>query len=104
MRLARRLPPLRPLAGLGFHLWGRWGYVASAAGQPDPPLPKWLQQRRDIRFQPRLRREVQRPRALGCTEKPLEILFSIAGQSGAKSTSFARREIRSYFPTGCDTL
>jgi hypothetical protein len=37
MRLARKLPPVRPLSGLVVHLCGRCGYVGTAEREPDPP-------------------------------------------------------------------
>jgi hypothetical protein len=35
MRLARKLPPVRPLAGLVVHLCGRCGHVGTAEREPD---------------------------------------------------------------------
>jgi hypothetical protein len=42
MRLARKLPPVRPLSGLLVHLCGRCGYVGANEREPEPPPPKWL--------------------------------------------------------------
>jgi hypothetical protein len=50
MRLARKLPEVRPLSGLVVHLCGRCGYVGTAERKPDPPPPKWLQPTRGIRY------------------------------------------------------
>ena len=50
MRLARKLPPVRPLSGLVVHLCGRCGYVGTAEREPDPPPPKWLQPTRGVRY------------------------------------------------------
>jgi hypothetical protein len=41
MRLARKLPPVRPLSGLVVHLCGRCGYVEADEREPEPPPPKW---------------------------------------------------------------
>jgi hypothetical protein len=45
MRLARKLPPVRPLSGLVVHLCGGCGYVR-AHREPEPPPPKWLRPQR----------------------------------------------------------
>ena len=50
MRLARKLPPARPLSGLVIHLCGGCGYVGTAEREPDPPPPKWLQPTRGVRY------------------------------------------------------
>jgi ribosomal protein S27AE len=50
MRLARKLPAVRPLSGLVVHLCGRCGYVQIAEREPDPPPPKWLQPKRGARY------------------------------------------------------
>ena len=50
MRLARKLPPVRPLSGLVVHLCGGCGYVGTAEREPDPPPPKWLQPTRGVRY------------------------------------------------------
>ena len=50
MRLARKLPPVRPLSGLIVHLCGGCGYVGTAEREPDPPPPKWLQPTRGVRY------------------------------------------------------
>ena len=50
MRLARKLPPVRPLSGLVIHLCGGCGYVGTAEREPDPPPPKWLQPTRGVRY------------------------------------------------------
>ena len=50
MRLARKLPAVRPLSGLVVHLCGRCGYVRTAEREPDPPPPKWLQPKRVVRY------------------------------------------------------
>ena len=50
MRLACKLPPVRPLSGLVVHLCGGCGYVGTAEREPDPPPPKWLQPTRGVRY------------------------------------------------------
>jgi hypothetical protein len=50
VRLARKLPPARPLSGLVVHLCGRCGYVGTAEREPDPPPPKWLRPTRGVRY------------------------------------------------------
>jgi ribosomal protein S27AE len=50
MRLARKLPPVRPLGGLVVHLCGRCGYVGAREREPDRPPPKWLQPQRNARY------------------------------------------------------
>src|SRR4249920_906027 len=50
MRLARKLPPVRPLSGLVVHLCGRCGYVETADREADPPPPKWLRPMRGVRY------------------------------------------------------
>ena len=50
MRLARKLPPVRPLSGLVVHLCGGCGYVGTAEREPDPPPPKWLRPTRGVRY------------------------------------------------------
>src|SRR6185295_3924992 len=50
MRLARKLPPVRPLSGLVVHLCGGCGYVGTAEREPDPPPPKWLRPTRGVRI------------------------------------------------------
>ena len=50
MRLARKLPPVRPLSGLVVHLYGGCGYVGTAEREPDPPPPKWLRPTRGVRY------------------------------------------------------
>jgi hypothetical protein len=50
MRLARKLPPVRPLAGLVIHLCGRCGYVGASERESEPPSPKWLQPKRGSRY------------------------------------------------------
>jgi ribosomal protein S27AE len=50
MRLARKLPPVRPLSGLVVHLCGRCGYVGASEREPEPPPPKWLQPKRGSRY------------------------------------------------------
>jgi hypothetical protein len=50
MRLARKLPPVRPLSGLVVHLCGRCGYVGTADREPEPPPPKWLRPQRGTRY------------------------------------------------------
>jgi hypothetical protein len=52
MRLARKLPPVRPLAGLVVHPCGRCGYVGAAEREPDPPPPKWLRPTRGAPCRP----------------------------------------------------
>jgi hypothetical protein len=49
MRLARKLPAVRPLAGLVVHLCGQCRCVQTAEREPDPPPPKWLQLTRGLR-------------------------------------------------------
>ena len=41
MRLARKLPSLRVLAGIVVHLCGRCGYVEASQRERKPPPPKW---------------------------------------------------------------
>ena len=41
MRLARKLPSLRVLAGFTVHLCGQCGYVEATQCEPEPPPPKW---------------------------------------------------------------
>ena len=50
MRLARKLPPVRPLSGLVVHLCGGCGYVGTSEREPDPPPPKWLRPTRGVEF------------------------------------------------------
>jgi hypothetical protein len=50
MRLARKLPPVRPLSGLVVHLCGRCRYVGTADREPEPPPPKWLRPQRGTRY------------------------------------------------------
>jgi len=50
LRLARKLPPVRPLSGLVVHLCGGCGYVGTAEREPDPPPPKWLRPTRGVRI------------------------------------------------------
>ena len=50
MRLARKLPSVRPLSGLVVHLCGRCGYVGTSEREPEPPPPKWLQPKRGSRY------------------------------------------------------
>jgi ribosomal protein S27AE len=50
MRLARKLPQVRPLSGLVVHLCGRCGYVGTREREPEPPPPKWLQPKRGSRY------------------------------------------------------
>ena len=74
MRLARKLPPVRPLSGLVIHLCGRCGYVGASEREPEPPPPKWLQPKRGSRyscFVPALGSANDLRAARSCLDQPL---------------------------------
>jgi hypothetical protein len=50
MRLARKVPSVRELTGMVFHLCGRCGYVGASEGEPEPPPPNKLRPKRGSRY------------------------------------------------------
>ena len=106
MRLARKLPPVRPLSGLVVHLCGGCGYVGTAEREPDPPPPKWLRPTRGVRYFPVSCRHSRTPMIRhGRPAKDEADLSSLRGAHEARqATALARPQTPSDPPVSVHRL